>query len=269
MDGELARGKGSSSRGSPSLGERENMITVAIFRPKACEKSSKELLESLGFRVISQPLIEVCPTGMKPIIDADFIIFTSANGARLALEQLEPEELGRAKICAIGPQTSRALEEEGIEVDLVPEEYSSKGLVRAMKPLVFGKRVEVARSSAGSGVLLEGLNEAGAFVHETVLYTLDRLEVEGSVIQEILKEADAFLFTSSLTAQNFLDRAPDRAEAIKILNEKFVGVIGRPTWARLDHHGVKVDLIPTEATFERLAWEMKEIFTRDCRSFGV
>ena len=238
------------------------MITVAIFRPKACERSSKELLQGLGFRVISQPLLEVRPTGMKPMTDADFIVFTSANGARLALEGLEPEELGRAKICAIGPQTARALEKGGIEVDLVPEEYSSEGLIQAMEPLVFGKRVEVARSSAGSAMLLKGLNEAGAFVHETVVYTLECLEVEGSVIQEILEEADAFLFTSSLTAQNFLDRAPDRAGAIKTLNEKFVGVIGRPTQAKLEHQGVTVDLVPTEATFERLAWEMEEALSR-------
>jgi len=236
------------------------MITVAIFRPKACEKGSKGLLEDLGFRVLSRPLLEVRPTGMRPRTDADFIVFTSANGARLALEQLEAEEFGRARVCAIGPRTARALERGGVKVGLVPEDYSSEGLVRAMAPLVSGKRVEVARSSAGSAVLLEGLNEAGAFVHETVIYTLECLKVEGGVIQEILEEADVFLFTSSLTVQNFLDRAPDQTEAIKILNEKFVGAIGRPTQLKLEHQGVKVDLIASEASFERLAQEMKGAF---------
>jgi len=236
------------------------MITVAIFRPKSFARSSKELLESLGFRVISQPLLEVRPTGVRPITDADFIVFTSANGARLALEQLEAEEFGRARVCAIGPQTARALERGGVKVGLLPEEYSSEGLLQVMRPLVFGKRVEVARSSAGSGVLLEGLNAAGAFVHETVVYTLECLEVAGDVIQGILKGANVFLFTSSLTVQNFLDQAPDRAETIRILNEKFVGAIGHPTQARIEHYGVKVDLVPTEASFERLAREMKEVF---------
>ncbi|MFQ6116868.1 MAG: uroporphyrinogen-III synthase [Candidatus Bipolaricaulia bacterium] len=234
------------------------MITAAIFRPQAYEESSKKLLEDLGFRVISRPLIEVRPTGMRPRTDADFIVFTSANGAKLALDGVGPEELSRAKICAIGPRTAQVLQAKEIEVDLIPEEYSSKGLVRAMAPLVSGKRVEVARSSAGSAVLLEGLNEAGAFVHETVIYTLECLKVEGSVIQGILEEADAFLFTSPLTAQNFLDRAPDQAEAVRILNEKFVGAIGRPTQARLEYRGVEVDLVPAEATFERLARELKE-----------
>lgn len=232
-------------------------MTVAIFRPKLYERRSKELLESLGFRVVSQPLVEVRPTGMKPITDADFIVFTSEAGARLALEQVEPEELRRAKICAIGPQTARALEGGGVKVALVPEEYSSEGLVRAMEPLVFGKRVEVARSSAGSAMLLEGLNEAGAFVHETVLYRLECLDVEGDVIQEILDNANAFLFTSSLTAQSFLHQAPDQAEAVRILNEKFVGVIGNPTRAKLEHYGVQPALISSEAIFERLARELK------------
>lgn len=235
------------------------MITVAIFRPQAHERSSKELLEGLGFRVISQPLIAVRPTEMEPITDADFIVFTSTNGVRLALEKIDPLELGRAKVCAIGPQTARALKERGIEVGLIPKEYTSAGLVRALEPLVFGKRVEVARSSEGSAMLLEGLNEAGAFVHETVVYTLERLEVAGSVIREILQEADVFLFTSSLTARHLLDRAPDRAEAIGILNERFVGVIGPPTQAELEDQGVEVDLVASEATFERLVQETEQL----------
>jgi uroporphyrinogen-III synthase len=234
------------------------MITVAIFRPKAYEKSSKELLEYLGFEVISQPLIELCPTGQRPLIDADFIIFTSINGARLALKKIEPEELSQAKICAIGPQTAKALEKGGVKVDLIPKEYSSKGLVQAMKPRVIGKRVEVVRSSAGSDVLLRGLNKAGAFVHETVIYAIERLEVKGDVIEEILKCADAFLFTSSLTVQYFLAQAPDQTKAIQILNNKFVGVIGRPTLTKLKYHGVKADLTASEATFENLARETKE-----------
>ncbi len=234
------------------------MVTVAIFRPKPHERSSRELLEGLGFRVISQPLVEVRPTGAKPITDADFIVFTSASGARLALEGLEPGELSRAVICAIGPQTARALEERGVKVELVPEEFSSEGLVRALAPMVFGKRVEVARSSAGSARLLEGLSAAGAFVHETVIYTLECPEVDSSVIGEILEEADAFLFTSSLTVRSLLERAPDRVEAISALNEGFVGAIGRPTRAELEQQGVRVDLVPREATFERLAREVKE-----------
>lgn len=236
------------------------MITVAIFRPQARERSSKRLLEGLGFRVISQPLIAVRPTGMEPITDADFIVFTSANGVSLALGRIDPRELSRAKVCAIGPQTARALEERGIEVGLIPEEYTSAGLVRALEPLVPGRRVEVARSSEGSAMLLEGLNEAGAFVHETVIYTLERLDVAASVIQGILEEADVFLFTSSLTVQNFLDQAPDRAAAVRVLNEKFVGAIGLPTAARLERHGVEVDLVASEATFEDLAREMKEVY---------
>lgn len=245
------------------------MITVAIFRPKAYEKGSRELLEHLGFRVISQPLIKVRPTGMRPLIDADFIVFTSEAGVRLALKKIKPEELGQAKICicAIGEKTAKALEKDGVKVDLIPEEYSSQGLVMAMKPLVFGKRVEVVRSSAGSDVLLEGLNEAGAFVHETMVYTLERLQVDSKVIQKILQEADAFLFTSSLTVENFLDLAPERTLAIQVLNGKFVGAIGRLTQRRLEDHGVKVDFIPKEVTFERLAEGIKEaIQKRDERT---
>lgn len=236
---------------------------MAIFRPKIYEDHSKEILEGLGFTVISQPLIEARPTGMKPMTKADFIVFTSAEGVRLALEEVAPRELAQAKICAIGPRTAEALERGGVAVDLIPEEYSSEGLVQALEPLAFGKRVEVVRSSAGSALLIAGLNRSGAFVHETTIYSLECLQVEAKVIREILENADVFLFTSSLTVQNLLRRAPDQTEAAQVLNRKLVGAIGRPTQASLQTLGIKAEIIASEATFEKLAREMRESLERD------
>ncbi|MFQ5796148.1 MAG: uroporphyrinogen-III synthase [Candidatus Bipolaricaulia bacterium] len=233
------------------------MVTVAIFRPKRHEKRSVNFLRSLGFKVISVPLLEIQTTGLAPLTDTDFIIFTSAQGVQIACDRIAAEALQRPTVCAIGPRTAEALQVRGIPVDLVPEEYSSAGMVERLAPRVHGKRVEVARSSAGSKILLQGLNQAGAFVHETVLYRLERPRVDEQAIETVLNQADVLLFTSSLTVDHFLKSSSDKAEVLTRIDEKFVGAIGPLTAEGLKRYEIKVDLVPARSTFEQLVQEMK------------
>jgi uroporphyrinogen-III synthase len=60
-------------------------------------------------------------------------------------------------------------------------------------------------------VLTDGLDAAGAFVHETVLYRLVRPESAGnSAVAAAEGRLDAACFTSSLTVEHFLEAAADR-----------------------------------------------------------
>lgn len=232
-------------------------MKAAIFRPKIYERKSKEYLKKQGFDPISLPLIEPKPTGCKPLTTADYLIFTSVNGVRFAFgyADLEADELSKSTICAIGPQTAHQLEKQGLKASIIPKNYSSKGLVDILAPLVCEKRVEVARSSQGSKTLLKGLNQAGAFVHETVLYRLKRPGIEKKLVKEILEEANLFLFTSSLIVRTFLDIIPDQKKGVKILNQRQVGAIGNPTQEMLKNYGIKVGIIPPHSTFSCLAKE--------------
>jgi uroporphyrinogen-III synthase len=164
---------------------------------------------------------------------------------------------GDATLCAIGEPTAGALAAAGYEADLVPETYSSTGLVEALAGRVDGARVEVARSDHGSPVLLDGLDDAGAYHHETVLYRLVRPpESGGSTDLAAAGELDAALFTSSLTVEHFLAAAAERgieAEAVAGLEGAVVGTIGDPTRETAEAHGIPVDVVPEEATFEALA----------------
>jgi uroporphyrinogen-III synthase len=135
-------------------------------------------------------------------------------------------------------------------------------LVERLASEVAGARVEVARSDHGSAVLLDGLREAGADVHETVLYRLVRPEGAGeSADLAAAGELDAALFTSSLTVENFLDAAEDRGvrdDALAGLGEAVVGVIGEPTAETARGVGIPVDVVPAQADFETLACETVE-----------
>ncbi|WP_135821796.1 uroporphyrinogen-III synthase [Halostella litorea] len=235
-------------------------VRAAVFRPDDERiDEAVELLDSLGADPVPDPMLAVEPTGETPA-PGDYVVMTSKTGVELVAEWgWEP---GDATLVAIGERTARAMREAGWEVDLVPDEYSSAGLVRALEADVADARVEVARSDHGSDVLTDGLADAGAEVHETVLYRLVRPAGSGESAELAAGgELDAVIFTSSLTVEHFLDAAADRGvreEAVAGLDDAVVGVIGEPTRETAESHGVAVDVVPENASFEALATETVE-----------
>ncbi|OVE83446.1 uroporphyrinogen-III synthase [Natronolimnobius baerhuensis] len=232
--------------------------TVAVFRPDDNRiDDATSLLESLGAEPIPDPMLAIEPTGQTPRTDADYVVLTSKTGAELVAEAGWAP--GEQTVCAIGPATADALEAVGYDVDFIPEEYTSSGLVADLEADVDGARIEVARSDHGSPVLLEGLEGAGAYVHETVLYRLVRPEGSGrSAELAAAGDLDAACFTSSLTVEHFLEAAGVRGgrnAALAGLENAVVGVIGEPTAETARELGVDVDLVASEATFDALARE--------------
>jgi uroporphyrinogen-III synthase len=241
-------------------------VRVAVFRPDDERMAEAvELLDSLGATPVPDPMLAVEPTGAVPdgaddTPDPDIVVLTSKTGVELLADAgWSP---GEATLVCIGPRTAAAARDAGWTVDVVPEEYTSSGLVETLADEVDGRRVEVARSDHGSDVLLDGLRDAGADVHETVLYRLVRPEGSGqSTVMAAGGELDAVCFTSSLTVANFLDAADERGvreEAVAGLNRAVVGVIGDPTRETAEGYGIRVDVVPENATFEELATEVVE-----------
>jgi len=251
----------------------EPRLRVAAFRPDDERlNDAVELIESLGADPVPDPMLAVEPatTGdidgdaddgpVTPRTDADYVVLTSKTGVELAAEAgWDPGEM---TVCAIGESTAEALHEAGYGVDIIPAEYSSTGLVETLSGAVAGARVEVARSDHGSAVLTDGLENAGAYVHETVLYRLVRPPESGESADLAADgDLDAALFTSSLTVQHFLDAAADRGvreAAIDGLKGATVGAIGEPTRETAENAGISVDVVPDQADFKALACEAVE-----------
>lgn len=236
-------------------------VRVAVFRPDDERiESAVDLLDSLGATPVADPMLAIEPTGAVPADDADYTVFTSKTGIELAAETgWEPDQ---TTLVSIGPGTTAAAESVGWTVDREPETYSSSGLVELLADEVDGKQVEVARSDHGSQVLLDGLEAANADWSETVLYKLAR-PPEAGVSAEMAAEGEleAAAFTSSLTVEHFLAAADERGSreaAVDGLNGAVVGVIGAPTRETAEAHGIDVDIVPDEATFEALATTVVE-----------
>lgn len=236
----------------------EDRVTIAVFRPadgRADETAA--FLRSLGATPVVDPMIAVDPTGATPRTDADYVILTSTTGVDcLAEHDWEPEP---ATVCAIGDRTAAALREAGISVDRVPEQHSSAGLVDLLADAVAGARVEIARSDHGSDTLPDGLTDAGAYVHETILYRLVRPPDSGeSTTLAADGGVDGVLFSSPLTVQHFTQAATERdvfETVCSTLNgpDVVVGAIGAPTRDAATDQGISVDVVPDTADMERLA----------------
>jgi uroporphyrinogen-III synthase len=230
-------------------------MRVAAFRP-ADERLevAGELLTSLGVEPVLDPMLAVEPTGEQPREDADYTVLTSKTSVEIAADVgWQPD----GEVCAIGDATAAALRAAGYPVDHVPAEFSSTGLVAHLENEIGGTRCEVARSTHGSPTLTDGLERAGAYVHETVLYELRRPPKAGeSATLAASGDLAGALFTSSLTVENFLAAAAERGvreTTIAGLNGAVVGVIGEPTRKTAEREGIAVDVVPETASFEALA----------------
>jgi uroporphyrinogen-III synthase len=236
--------------------DTESSPTVAVFRPDDERiEDAIELLVELGVEPVPDPMLAVEPTGTEPRTDGAVTVLTSKTGVELAADAgWEPKG---TQLVAIGPATADAAEAAGFDVDLVPEEYTSTGLVEALADSVDGKRVEIPRSDHGSPILIQGLTDAGAYVHETVLYELVIPDGAGASVTLAADGAlDGALFTSSLTVEHFLSIAADRdveAEVRDGLESAVVGAIGSPTAETAAAAGITVDIVPKSADFEALA----------------
>ncbi|WMW22429.1 uroporphyrinogen-III synthase [Methanolobus mangrovi] len=265
------------------MAEQVKRPLLAIMRPQRYLKESTELADSMGFEPLAVPMIELADMKdeyfdgfVERVLSgvSDYVIITSANGIDFTLNKIPSdnrekfiEALNATKVIAIGPTTRKALENLGINVIGMPGVYSSEGLVEFLCPNIKGKVVDTARSFYGSSLLIEGLKDCGAEVHETNVYTLTK--PEGDVQEDFMRrvldgDVDVFAFTSSMMVRNFFEHAVSQTtkeEVINIMNNSVVAAIGIPTAQTLESYGVKVSVTPGKFTFEDILKKVQELLS--------
>jgi uroporphyrinogen III methyltransferase/synthase len=194
----------------PLFGRR---IVVTRAREQASELRVR--LEQLGAEVIELPSIALEPMAFDlPALDQySWLVFTSANGVEaffgggLAPAGLDARALGSARVAAIGPGTTRALERHGIRADLVPERFVAESLLDAFPdPAGPDARVLLARAETARDVLPEGLGARGYAVDVLPVYRTVPVEADAADLARVRAgEVDAITFTSSSTVTNFCD----------------------------------------------------------------
>jgi uroporphyrinogen-III synthase len=252
----------------PLTGER---VLVTRSREQASVLAAE--LRALGAEVIEIPAIEIQPpksyvaldTAIHAIEDYDWLILTSVNGVKALFTRLAHlgagiEKLLHLNIAAIGPATRAAIEEQGLPVDVVPEDYVAESVVESLRDTVGGKRVLLVRAKVARDVIPKELTDAGATVdvieaYETVVPEESRARLR-EVLADPAQRPTTITFTSSSTARNFLDLLGK--ENTKLLNGITLASIGPVTSATLEEIGLDADVEAEEYTIPGLAEALAE-----------
>jgi len=246
----------------PLFGQK---VLVTRARSQASELSAK--IQELGGEAIEFPVIKIVPpTNTEPLKEAykqldsfDWIIFTSVNGVSTFFEQLKENKIdirkmGKARIAAIGSKTAEALQEKGLIVDIIPEEFRAEGLLNSLEgEIKAGQKVLLPRADIARKILPQVLREKGLEVvevdaYETVLDAENKAE-----IVELLREKDVQIitFTSSSTVKNFMEAIKDE-EVEQLLEGVTLASIGPITTKTAQDLGLKVDVTASEYTIDGL-----------------
>ncbi|HEU5115962.1 MAG TPA: uroporphyrinogen-III C-methyltransferase, partial [Isosphaeraceae bacterium] len=204
----------------PLFGQR-----IVVTRPSAEMERAASDLEALGAEVIQAPTIEIRPLEnfqtldhtLRRLSQFDWLVFTSANGVRHLLDRLETvgmdlRALGSVKLAAIGPATASALASYRLRADLVPDSYRSEALAGALRPLVSGRRVLLARADRGRTILKDELSEVAQVEQVAVYRNVDAEQVPEPVLERLRAgSVDWVTLTSSAMTERLHSLLPAEA----------------------------------------------------------
>ncbi|HEY3095032.1 MAG TPA: uroporphyrinogen-III synthase [Nitrososphaera sp.] len=195
---------------------------LAITRNEYNAREFSQLVSQDGGRAIALPTIELVPEGPKAAKEFleklqkekhDYCAFMSSKAVNIMFDSAGREAalaLKSTVVIAVGPKTKQALQENGVEVRLMPDSFSSEGLVDlllTMEPK--GKRIIIPRSGVANEFATKVLADIGMQVDEIPLYTVRTCAVSfvWKEFSDLLwqKRVDAVVFTSSSSVNSFFE----------------------------------------------------------------
>lgn len=218
-------------------------VRVGITGTEAVAEKQKALLEALGAQTawVSRWEIRQRPECREPEEDG-WLVFTSANGVKAFFGSRKPEDWKHRKYAVIGPATGAALASFGIQASLCPPVYTGEELARAIAGQAeAGEPVTLLRSSQGSRILPELLQQAGLKVTDIALYDpvpAGELGETGGI--------DYLTFASAGGVEQFFERAGTLPRGVKCV------CIGKTTQEALRCHTDGPECTAAEATVESM-----------------
>jgi uroporphyrinogen-III synthase len=231
---------------------------LAITRDKVEASEFSDLVTSEGGTAIALPAIEVVPKPKSAILEfinlvnslkneEPYCAFLSHRVVDLLFN--DSNEICRSDqlvallnsctVVAIGPKTKQTLIKHGINVKLIPENYSSQGLVELFAKMekIPGKKIVIPRSEASDDYIENALSSLKMVVNVFFLYTVRTSRITPvwrefvSLLEQ--KRVDAIIFTSASNVKAFFEitsRILDEGKIMILLrNVKAVITIGPMT----------------------------------------
>lgn len=194
-----------------------------------------------------------------------WIVFTSANGVRAFFDHLQARRedartFGFARIAAIGIKTSRALLQQRIYADLVPQTYIAEdladALIAASKP---GDSILVYRAEEARDVLPVRLREAGR--NADVVAAYKTVVADDPDFAAKAASCDILTFTSASTVRGFVHNLHGPAAAAHSARGKIVACIGPVTADEARKNGLDVTVTADEFTADGLLAALERAVT--------
>ena len=190
---------------------------VVVTRPAAQSGEICELLEAAGAVPVLVPTIAVAPpSSFEPLDRAlgscaeyDWMVFTSANGARSVLERcaalgLDLGGVADLKLAAVGPATRQILSDAGLTVTATPSQYRGNQIPDALGDLD-GGRIMLPRSDLADDTLPGLLRARGALVDAVAAYRTTTQAVTPTGLAALEQGVDAITFTSPSTVRGLVE----------------------------------------------------------------
>jgi len=238
-----------------------------------------EPLAELGAEIIEFRTIEIVPPddwteldrAIEKIDSYTWLIFTSANGVKFFFQRLidkdrDIRELKGVNICAVGTKTASAIRNYGIKVDLVPEKFSAEGLIEVFtkdsEQGLKGIKILLPRAETAREVFPRRVRELGGEIDVFTAYKTVKPEVHGKRLKRFLKEGKISIatFTSAATFNNYMEIMGE--DALGLLKDVIIAVIGPVTAKAVEDAGLKVHIMPEEATVDAMVKEIIKWVTK-------
>ena len=256
--------------GRPLHGRR-----VLVTRARQQAEEFHRHLADLGAWVVDIPTIEVRPlridASVRDAIDrldrTQLVVFASVNAVEIFFDMLF--ELGRdaralrdSRLCAIGPETARALEGHGLVPELTSGEYTAEGLAETLAGWdLTGARILVPRARQNRDGLPAILAQRGAEVEILPVYELACPKGAATALHRLLDAdpVDVVTFTSTATVVNFAGSFAG-ADLAALLERTRVACMGPVTADTARRLGMRVDIIAGDYTARGLAQAVAAFF---------
>lgn len=192
-------------------------MTIVVTRPVNQAGNLCEKIEQLGGKTIRLPLLQIerseesgkLETRLAGNPDIKWLIFISTNAVNFALAGNNGKipNIEKVRVAAVGKATASALEEKGIQVDVLPEQaYNSEALLAAPEFSQFsGQQIIIVRGEGGRELLADRLRDRGADVTYLEVYKRTMPDVDRQLLSPGLQQRSisAVILTSVQALQNF------------------------------------------------------------------
>ncbi|SEL02002.1 uroporphyrinogen-III synthase [Methanobrevibacter gottschalkii] len=219
---------------------------VAITRPKDRAKKACEIVEKLGGEPFLASTLDLEPINSESLKDLikrkdelDWIIFTSPTTI-VSLNKFYPDFLGslNCKLAVIGNKTGKLAEENGLTIDLIPEDFTAEGLIEEFKERkITNQIIGIPRTLSARPILPKELEEMGNTVilaeAYKSLFPMDKKAIKELISKIENKEIDAITFTSPLTVENFFKITENKEKIAELLSDKILTVCIGPITAKV------------------------------------